>query len=108
MVLFRAGKSLISTGSLVPGARVVEGVLWMAGPANALFALAGEGIASLGSRTREISVRLGTILWTTSKALATLKLQSLVATPFIRRLKLNFPAENVQGATLIAPYTCPA
>jgi len=46
--------SLLSTGSLVPGARLVEGILWMAGPENTLFALVAEGIASLGSRTREI------------------------------------------------------
>ena len=46
--------SLISTGSLVPGARIIEGVLWMAGPGNTLFAIAAAGIASLGSRTREI------------------------------------------------------
>lgn len=46
--------SLISTGSLVPGARVAEGVLWMAGPGNSLLAIATEGIASLGSRTREL------------------------------------------------------
>ncbi|MGM9473435.1 hypothetical protein ACS5PJ_15710 [Pseudarthrobacter sp. YS3] len=47
--------SLISTGSLVPGARVVEGVLWLAGPSNTLLALAAEGIASAGSRTRELT-----------------------------------------------------
>jgi len=47
--------SLISTGSLVPGARIVEGVLWLAGPSNTLLALAAEGIASAGSRTRELS-----------------------------------------------------
>jgi hypothetical protein len=47
--------SLISTGSLVPGARVVEGVLWMAGPANTVFAIIAEGIAELGSRTRELT-----------------------------------------------------
>jgi hypothetical protein len=47
--------SLISTGSLVPGARVAEGVLWLAGPSNTLLALAAEGIASAGSRTRELS-----------------------------------------------------
>jgi hypothetical protein len=47
--------SLISTGSLVPGARVVEGILWMAGPANTVFAIAAEGVASLGSRTRELT-----------------------------------------------------
>lgn len=47
--------SLISTGSLVPGARIVGDILWMAGPANTLFAIAAEGIASLGSQTREIT-----------------------------------------------------
>lgn len=47
--------SLISTGSLVPGARIVEGVLWMAGPGNTLLAIVAEGIASLGSRTRELT-----------------------------------------------------
>jgi hypothetical protein len=47
--------SLISTGSLIPGARIIEGILWMAGPSNTLFAIAAEGIASLGSRTREIT-----------------------------------------------------
>jgi hypothetical protein len=47
--------SLIATGSLVPGARVIGGILWMAGPANTLFAIAAEGIASIGSRTRELS-----------------------------------------------------
>jgi hypothetical protein len=46
--------SLISTGSLVPGARVAEGILWMAGPGNTLLALVAEGIASAGSRTREL------------------------------------------------------
>jgi hypothetical protein len=47
--------SLISTGSLVPGTRVVEGVLWMAGPGNTLLAIVAEGIASLGSRTRDLT-----------------------------------------------------
>lgn len=47
--------SLISTGSLVPGARLVGDLLWMAGPANTLFAIAAEGIASLGSQTLELS-----------------------------------------------------
>lgn len=47
--------SLISTGSLVPGARIVEGVLWMAGPTNTLFAMVAEGIAAAGSRTRALT-----------------------------------------------------
>jgi hypothetical protein len=46
--------SLLGTGSLVPGARIVEGILWMAGPANTLFAIVAEGIAFVGSRTRDI------------------------------------------------------
>jgi hypothetical protein len=46
--------SVISTGSLVPGARLIGNTLWMAGPANTLFAIAAEGIVSLGSKTREI------------------------------------------------------
>jgi len=47
--------SLIGTGSLVPGARLVNGILWMAGPSNTLLALAAAGIASAGSRTRELT-----------------------------------------------------
>jgi uncharacterized protein with LGFP repeats len=47
--------SLISTGSLVPGARLAEGILWMAGPGNTLLAITAEGIAKIGSRTRELS-----------------------------------------------------
>jgi hypothetical protein len=47
--------SLISTGSLVPGARIAGGVLWLAGPSNTLLALAAEGIASAGSKTRELT-----------------------------------------------------
>jgi hypothetical protein len=47
--------SLFSTGSLVPGARLIGGVLWMAGPANTLFAIAAEGIAAAGSKTRELT-----------------------------------------------------
>lgn len=47
--------SLVTTGSLVPGARIVGNLLWLAGPANTLFALAAEGIAALGSRTRELT-----------------------------------------------------
>ncbi|HWU89045.1 MAG TPA: hypothetical protein VN253_17390 [Kofleriaceae bacterium] len=47
--------SLISTGSLIPGAKLIEGVLWMAGPTNTLFAIMAEGIAALGSQSRELS-----------------------------------------------------
>ena len=47
--------SLASTGSLVPGARIIGNILWLAGPANTLFAIVADGIASLGSRTRELS-----------------------------------------------------
>ncbi len=47
--------SLLATGSLVPGARVIEGVLWLAGPANTLYALAAAGIARVGSNSRELT-----------------------------------------------------
>lgn len=47
--------SLISTGSLVPGARIIGNVLWMAGPNNTLFAIVAAGIAAVGSRTRELT-----------------------------------------------------
>jgi Repeat of unknown function (DUF346) len=47
--------SLIATGSLVPGARILNGVLWMAGPGNTLLAIAAEGVAIIGSRTRELT-----------------------------------------------------
>lgn len=46
--------SLISTGSLVPGARVLEGVLWMAGPYNTLYAIAAKGVSYLGSQSRHL------------------------------------------------------
>lgn len=46
--------SLVSTGSLVPGARLVGDTLWMAGPANTLFAIAAEGIAAVGSQAQQL------------------------------------------------------
>lgn len=42
------------TGSAVPGARVVSGVLMFAGPSNTLLALAADSIASSGSQQRPI------------------------------------------------------
>lgn len=47
--------SLITTGSFVPGARILAGVLWMAGPSNTLLAIIADGIASLGSKVNEVS-----------------------------------------------------
>jgi hypothetical protein len=47
--------SLISSGSLAAGGRLIGGTLWLAGPSNMLFALAGEGIASLGSKQRQLT-----------------------------------------------------
>lgn len=47
--------SVISTGSLVAGARLAEGILWMAGPGNTLFAIACDGIGQLGSRERALT-----------------------------------------------------
>jgi hypothetical protein len=47
--------SLIATGSLVPGARVLSGLLFMAGPSNTLLAIAAAGITAAGSRQRHLS-----------------------------------------------------
>jgi hypothetical protein len=47
--------SLIGTGSLGPGARILAGTLWMAGPANCLLALAADAIASTGYHTTPLS-----------------------------------------------------
>ena len=47
--------ALISTGSPVPGARLVEGILWLAGPSNTLLALVAAGIADAGSQTRALT-----------------------------------------------------
>jgi hypothetical protein len=47
--------SLISNGSLVPGARLASGILWMAGPSNMLWAIAAEGIVSAGETSRDLS-----------------------------------------------------
>ncbi|MFI6170781.1 hypothetical protein ACIBCN_28635 [Nocardia sp. NPDC051052] len=47
--------SLIATGSLVPGACVLEEILWMAGPGNTLLAIAAAAIVELGSRHRELT-----------------------------------------------------
>lgn len=47
--------SLVTTGSLVPGARIIEGFLWLAGPAGTLYALGAEGIAAIGTHDRPIN-----------------------------------------------------
>ncbi|MFN7641533.1 MAG: hypothetical protein ACK5PW_00340 [Burkholderiales bacterium] len=47
--------SLVATGNAAAGARLAGNVLWLAGPANTLFALAAEGIASLGERSRPLT-----------------------------------------------------
>jgi hypothetical protein len=41
------------TGSAI--AQVVQGVLWLSGPEGTLFALAADGIASLGQRRRQMT-----------------------------------------------------
>jgi hypothetical protein len=43
------------TGSLVMGARIVENVLWLAGPENTLFAIGAELIANAGTQIRELT-----------------------------------------------------
>jgi hypothetical protein len=42
--------SLFATGSLVAGAEIAQGILWMAGPSNTLFAIIGQTVASLATR----------------------------------------------------------
>jgi hypothetical protein len=39
----------------VPGARIVAGTLWLAGPAGTLYAVAAETVARIGSRERGLS-----------------------------------------------------
>jgi len=46
--------SLISSGSLVPGARIIDGTLWLAGTSGTLFALAADGLARLA--TKEVTL----------------------------------------------------
>jgi hypothetical protein len=50
--------SLVSSGSLVPGARIIAGTLWMAGPANTLIAIFSDALASEGSKTTPLSYSL--------------------------------------------------
>ena len=47
--------TLIGSGSLGPGARVLGGTLWMAGPLNTLLALGADLIASQGYETTPLS-----------------------------------------------------
>jgi hypothetical protein len=47
---------LFSTGSLVPGARLVGGNLWLAGPTNTLLAIAAAWLASIGTVSRPLTV----------------------------------------------------
>jgi hypothetical protein len=47
--------SYIETGSLVPGARVLNGILWMAGPENTLLAILASAIATIGSKSRKVT-----------------------------------------------------
>src|SRR5262249_2197413 len=41
--------SYIATGSIAPGARLAEGILWMAGPMNTLYAVAASVSQVLGA-----------------------------------------------------------
>jgi hypothetical protein len=47
--------SLVATGSLAAGARILNNILYMAGPGNTLLAIAAGGIASAGSRSRMLT-----------------------------------------------------
>lgn len=46
--------SLIATGSLDTGARLVAGVLWMKGPFGTFYALLAMGVARIGSNRRRL------------------------------------------------------
>lgn len=47
--------SLFSTGSLIPGARVINGMLWLRGPEGIMYAVIAGTLADLGSNTRDIT-----------------------------------------------------
>jgi hypothetical protein len=47
--------SVISGAGFVGGARVIGSTLWLAGPFGTLYALAAEGIASIGENERELT-----------------------------------------------------
>ena len=46
--------SLITNGSLGPGAHISEGLLWLAGPEGTFYALAADLLHNLGEKSREI------------------------------------------------------
>ena len=53
-----AGTALVSAvgaQSLVPGAQILSGTLWLAGPSGLFIALAADGLARLASQERELS-----------------------------------------------------
>jgi hypothetical protein len=45
----------VFTGTISATSRILGGTLWLAGPANMLFALASEGIASIGHNERQLT-----------------------------------------------------
>jgi hypothetical protein len=47
--------SAVATGSFSAGARIVAGVLWMAGPYGTMYAIGAEGVARLGTKRRKMS-----------------------------------------------------
>lgn len=47
--------SLATSGSLVPGARMIGGVLWLAGPYGTLLAAGAEAVAAIGAKSRELT-----------------------------------------------------
>jgi uncharacterized protein with LGFP repeats len=46
--------SLVTSGSLVPGARIIDGTMWLAGPSGTLFALAADALARLATKEEPI------------------------------------------------------
>lgn len=49
--------SLIATGDAVPAAQILSGTLYMLGPVGSLYAIAAEGLATIGRNQRFISDR---------------------------------------------------
>ncbi len=55
LVVVGEGISLATTGSAIPGAQLLNGVLWMTGPLGELYAIVPEAIATLGTQRRVLT-----------------------------------------------------
>ncbi|SDM69459.1 hypothetical protein SAMN05660642_03067, partial [Geodermatophilus siccatus] len=57
LLIFVGGElvGLALSGDLVPVSRIIGGTLWLKGPYGTLYALAAEGIAAIGSNSRQLT-----------------------------------------------------